>query len=659
MYSIRINPAVNLSYTQNGLQTADPKLKNTLFQRVMKQNIPNNALVEGGELIHIYTSGAYPDYDPARPNLSGSIFMDDTFNDVLKADLTLQKSVMYATVFDEKKFILIASAAVDWIEQNTPFEVRIETPTEINEETSNVVLTVSHPPRLKIDKVLFYINESAIYADLDEQRKKGKTTTILRYHIGMPFGRNRVRVEVSAGSQAKTEGQTAINNRFNKKPTLHLVAIGINDFPYLGPERRLLNPVRDAQLVKQIFFEKGKHLFQSQLDMRPYALTFEQTTKKSIEMLIEQMRKEVKPNDYFVLFVSSHGLVHKNKYYFSPSDFSLSLDSANLDEKSVINGFGEEQISEYLINIPTIFRMAILDTCQAGKEIEHIKNELRSVSLGTREGISVLAAAKQTQAALDDYNGNGLFTHVMAAGLNGKADYNHDDIVDSMEIAHYVASHVSTLAREKFQHEQDAVTLPDPRHSFSRRFELTYLEPRTSFQFHPNIFTPRESELYVHGMTEQSPVLMNGIIKNNDRHKLPPSQPLSMEELNQSDLITHLEKHGNIDFTLLFETDSSEIPPADIKKLERIATVLTSPAFANKKFLIEGHTDTQGTRDYNIQLSQRRANKVMELLANQLGVDKSRMLALGLGEEYPVANNDSEPGQAKNRRVSIFIYDER
>ena len=117
-----------------------------------------------------------------------------------------------------------------------------------------MVLTVLHPPRLKIDKVLFfYINESAIYADLDEQRKRENHhyTALSYWHAfweeqstGRSFGRL-----TSQNRRPNRHQQTA-----SIKPTLHLVAIGINDF-ILGPERRLLNPVRDAQL-EQIFFEK-------------------------------------------------------------------------------------------------------------------------------------------------------------------------------------------------------------------------------------------------------------------------------------------------------------------------------------------------------------------------------------------------------------------
>jgi OOP family OmpA-OmpF porin len=75
--------------------------------------------------------------------------------------------------------------------------------------------------------------------------------------------------------------------------------------------------------------------------------------------------------------------------------------------------------------------------------------------------------------------------------------------------------------------------------------------------------------------------------------------------------------------------------------------------------LIEGHTDSVGQNDSNSRLSQERANKVISLFSEDFGIDEGRMLALGLGEDYPIADNQTPLGRAKNRRVSIFIYDDK
>ncbi|SDD86151.1 OmpA family protein [Aquimonas voraii] len=70
--------------------------------------------------------------------------------------------------------------------------------------------------------------------------------------------------------------------------------------------------------------------------------------------------------------------------------------------------------------------------------------------------------------------------------------------------------------------------------------------------------------------------------------------------------------------------------------------------------LIEGHTDSQGSANLNQVLSQRRAEAVRDALI-QKGVDGSRLRALGLGEDRPVADNGSAEGRARNRRVEVVV----
>ncbi|MGA7305130.1 MAG: OmpA family protein, partial [Rhodothermales bacterium] len=76
-----------------------------------------------------------------------------------------------------------------------------------------------------------------------------------------------------------------------------------------------------------------------------------------------------------------------------------------------------------------------------------------------------------------------------------------------------------------------------------------------------------------------------------------------------------------------------------------------------RNILIEGFTDNVGKTSYNVDLSQRRANAVRDALISK-GISQSRIRTNGLGEEYPVATNDTEAGRQQNRRVEIVISDE-
>ena len=66
-----------------------------------------------------------------------------------------------------------------------------------------------------------------------------------------------------------------------------------------------------------------------------------------------------------------------------------------------------------------------------------------------------------------------------------------------------------------------------------------------------------------------------------------------------------------------------------------------------------GHTDAQGAVDYNLSLSQRRAQAVVDALVTGQGVDRKRLTPAGAGMVAPVATNRTDEGRAKNRRVEI------
>jgi outer membrane protein OmpA-like peptidoglycan-associated protein len=88
--------------------------------------------------------------------------------------------------------------------------------------------------------------------------------------------------------------------------------------------------------------------------------------------------------------------------------------------------------------------------------------------------------------------------------------------------------------------------------------------------------------------------------------------------------------------------------------LVKIATILNQ--FGEMKVLVEGHTDSIGTEEYNLILSQKRAQAVSDFLISQ-DVDASRLSAEGYGESRPVADNDTDEGRQKNRRVDLVIQD--
>ncbi|HLF10962.1 MAG TPA: OmpA family protein, partial [Gammaproteobacteria bacterium] len=74
----------------------------------------------------------------------------------------------------------------------------------------------------------------------------------------------------------------------------------------------------------------------------------------------------------------------------------------------------------------------------------------------------------------------------------------------------------------------------------------------------------------------------------------------------------------------------------------------------NLRAEIGGHTDSNGSDAYNLNLSQQRANSVLTFLAGQ-GIDRSRLVARGYGEGQPVADNGTDAGRERNRRVEFRV----
>jgi OmpA-OmpF porin, OOP family len=103
---------------------------------------------------------------------------------------------------------------------------------------------------------------------------------------------------------------------------------------------------------------------------------------------------------------------------------------------------------------------------------------------------------------------------------------------------------------------------------------------------------------------------------------------------------------------IFFDTNKATIQARSFGLLDEIAAVLKSRQTMTVR--IEGHTDSRGKHDHNMQLSQSRAESVRQHLVG-LGVDMSRMEAKGYGPDQPIETNKTAAGREKNRRVEFFI----
>ena len=103
---------------------------------------------------------------------------------------------------------------------------------------------------------------------------------------------------------------------------------------------------------------------------------------------------------------------------------------------------------------------------------------------------------------------------------------------------------------------------------------------------------------------------------------------------------------------VLFDTGKYTLRPGAREKLAKIAGIVL--AYPSLKLEVEGHTDSVGTDEYNMQLSENRANAVRDFLVQQ-GINTSSIAARGFGKSQPVATNETAAGRQQNRRVELVV----
>jgi len=103
---------------------------------------------------------------------------------------------------------------------------------------------------------------------------------------------------------------------------------------------------------------------------------------------------------------------------------------------------------------------------------------------------------------------------------------------------------------------------------------------------------------------------------------------------------------------VLFDTGKAALKPGATQVVDRLANFLQK--HTDRNVVIEGHTDSVGGEEYNIQLSQRRADSVRDALIEK-GIDANRVATKGYGKRLPVASNKTAAGRQYNRRVEVVV----
>jgi outer membrane protein OmpA-like peptidoglycan-associated protein len=102
-----------------------------------------------------------------------------------------------------------------------------------------------------------------------------------------------------------------------------------------------------------------------------------------------------------------------------------------------------------------------------------------------------------------------------------------------------------------------------------------------------------------------------------------------------------------------FDFDKSDVKPQYHDAIEKLADLMKE--YPETTTVIEGHADNRGNYEYNIKLSDRRAESVRSYLIEKFGIEPSRISTKGYGYTKPIASNDTEAGRQKNRRIDATI----
>ncbi len=170
---------------------------------------------------------------------------------------------------------------------------------------------------------------------------------------------------------------------------------------------------------------------------------------------------------------------------------------------------------------------------------------------------------------------------------------------------------------------------------------------------HDSIWIPFDNSVEQEQLDERDPIppLISKDVKLTKFNELkipinPVLKPVTNKKVNKD--------FKNITFPdILFETGSAKIIRSEKKGIEEIADFLLK--YPSVYLEIHGHTDNQGTSEFNMQLSKDRAAAAKKLIIAE-GVAPGRIITKGFGDTKPVASNDTEEGKAQNRRIEFHIF---
>ncbi|MBN2059091.1 MAG: caspase family protein [Deltaproteobacteria bacterium] len=308
---------------------------------------------------------------------------------------------------------------------------------------------------------LVSLNSRAIYDDMRSVSIKGKTDSVSEVtkpkgdtwedciSIDPIAGKNEVSIAAFNGSNTVQSDIKTIH--FNSRvksdnPHIYILSIGIDR--YKDGSITLKYAAKDAKDLEEKIKAQSATLYEQQ-NIHCARLTDREATKVNIIGKIDELARLIKPDDSFILCVAGHGVLLQNQYYMLTHDFS--------GQVSDMNVISSNEIVEISKKIKSLSQLFIFDTCHAGG-VDYIVSGLydaRMSVLAKKMGLHIYASANDKQAAIDGYQGNGLFTHSLLDGLNNnrQADKNKDGKITIVGLGEYSRGMTKNISKQ-IGHEQ-------------------------------------------------------------------------------------------------------------------------------------------------------------------------------------------------------------
>ncbi len=289
------------------------------------------------------------------------------------------------------------------------------------------------------------------------------------FSIDLIEGENVIEA-VSASADGSFESEPArVILSYNKplpKSRLHLLVVGIDG--YTDESLKMKYAVGDANAIAQLFAARGGSLYE---DVNVMALRNEAATHQSILQAIRELATVAKPQDTAVVFLSGHGSMVDQNFYFLPQDFRRA--STILEEDIRRSGLAATDVGDLLAQVPALKRMVVFDTGQSGRALPVLKSTRNPFAfrgaierLSRAQGAFTIASAAVSDEATEVSElGHGVLSYSFLAGLKAVDSgplvdqwvqpSENDKVAQALDLFSFTSSHARRLGKRYFGQEQE------------------------------------------------------------------------------------------------------------------------------------------------------------------------------------------------------------